>query len=158
MKIVFFLSNLSSGGAERTVAYLSSYLAKKGDDVRILLFEDEVFYNLHPDVKVKVLNIKSKYKYIVGKYTNIAQRFIKTNGYLKKEKPDVVLSFCVKTNYRAMMASFRTKIPVIVSVRNDPKIDYVGTANGIMNKLFLNRAAGCVFQTEEAKEFFDEVL
>ena len=27
-----------------------------------------------------------------------------------------------------------------------------------MNKLFLNRAAGCVFQTEEAKEFFDEIL
>ena len=25
-----------------------------------------------------------------------------------------------------------------------------------MNKLFMNKAAGCVFQTQEAKEFFDE--
>ena len=77
---------------------------------------------------------------------------------LLQEKPDVLISFCVKANYRAMMASIGTRIPVIVSVRNDPKIDYVGTVNGIMNKLFMNRAAGCVFQTQEAKDFFDKVL
>ena len=57
-----------------------------------------------------------------------------------------------------MMATVGTKIPVIVSVRNDPKIDYVGRVNGLMNKLFMNKAAGCVFQTQEAKGFFDDVL
>ena len=93
--------------------------------------------------------------------SRIAKQWIRIRNLRRaivEEQPTVVLSFCVKANYRAMMATVGTGFPVIVSVRNDPKIDYVGKANNLMNKWFLNRAAGCVFQTQEAKEFFDEAL
>ena len=56
------------------------------------------------------------------------------------------------------MATVGRKVPVIISVRSDPKVDYVGKKNEIVNKLFLNKAEGCVFQTEEAQSFFDDVL
>lgn len=157
-KIMFHLNSLGKGGAERVVSLLSNEFVKNNIEVTIATewFSDEE-YEVHPKVKRIHAGLSEKEE----SASRIAKQWYRIRNLRKvllEEKPQVMISFCVKANYRAMMASMGTGIPVIVSVRNDPKIDYVGTANSIMNRLFLNRAAGCVFQTEEAKEFFDEVL
>ncbi len=152
MKIVFLLSNLSSGGAERTVAYLSSYLAKKGYDVTILLLQKEVFYTLHPDVKVEKLNIKSSFKTVLGKYTNIAQRFIKTNNYLKRQKPDVV--FCMLPNLAKFILKSHKKLgfKLITSERINPESS-TESARNLKISVF-KESDGIVFQTIRAKDFY----
>jgi len=152
MKIVFLLSSLSSGGAERTVSYLSSYLAKKGDDVTILLFENEVFYTLHPDVKVESLDIKGTYKTIFGKYTNIAKRFIKTNNYLKKAKPDVV--FCMLPYFAKYILNSHKKYgyKLITSERINPESSSESTRN--LKISIFKESDGVIFQTIRAKEFY----
>ncbi len=156
MKIVFLLSSLSSGGAERTVAYLSSYLAQKGEDVTILLLQKEVFYTLHPDVKVKKLNIKGTYKTFIGKYTNIAQRFLKTNGYLKKEKPDVV--FCMLPNLAKFILKSHKKMgfKLITSERINPESSSEATRN--LKISIFKESDGIVFQTKRAKDFYIEYI
>lgn len=156
-KILFHLNSLGKGGAERVVSLLSGEFAKDGNNVIIATeWEEEEEYVLHPSVKRINVGLSGE----EDKKSRLAKQWIrveKLRNAVKNEKPDVVISFCVKANYRAMMATVGTKIPVIISVRNDPKIDYVGTKNRIMN-LLLNGAAGCVFQTEEAKEFFSPTL
>lgn len=156
-KILFHLNSLGKGGAERVVSLLSGEFAKEGYDVVIATeWAEEDEYILHPSVKRVNVGLSDTEE---GK-SRLAKQWIrikKLRERIKDEKPDVVISFCVKANYRAMMATIGTKIPVIISVRNDPKIDYVGTKNRIMN-LLLNKAVGCVFQTKEAKEFFSKTL
>lgn len=156
MKIVFLLSSLSSGGAERTVAYLSSYLAKKGDDVTILLLQKEVFYTLHPDVKVEKLNIKGSYKTILGKYSNIAQRFIRTNNYLKKYKPDVV--FCMLPNLAKFILKSHKKLgfKLITSERINPESSTEAARN--LKISVFKESDGIVFQTIRAKDFYLEYI
>lgn len=157
-KIMFHLNSLGKGGAERVVSLLSNEFVKNNVDVVIATeWYSEEEYELHSKVKRIHAGLSEEDE----KATRAAKLWIRMRNLrmvLQQEKPDVLISFCVKANYRAMMASVGTKIPVIVSVRNDPKIDYVGKVNSLMNKLFMNRAAGCVFQTLEAKEFFDTVL
>lgn len=155
---MFHINSLGKGGAERVVSLLTNEFVKDGVEVVIATewYSDEE-YDIEPQVK----RIHAGLSMEQENASRIAKQWFRIGNFrnvLLQEKPDVVLSFCVKANYRAMMASIGTGIPVIVSVRNDPKIDYVGKTRTVMNKLFLNRAAGCVFQTEEAKEFFDEVL
>lgn len=157
-KIMFHINSLGKGGAERVVSLLSNEFAKNGIEVVIATeWYSEEEYELNSKVKrVHVGLSKSE-----ESASRIAKQWIRIRNLRRaivEEQPTVVLSFCVKANYRAMMATVGTGFPVIVSVRNDPKIDYVGKANNLMNKWFLNRAAGCVFQTQEAKEFFDEAL
>ena len=157
-KIMFHLNSMGKGGAERVVSLLANEFAKRGNEVIVATewFSEEE-YELASDVRRIHVGLSEKEE----KASRIAKQWYRVKNLRKslmEEKPDVLISFCVKANYRAMMASSGTGIPVIVSVRNDPKIDYVGTVKGLMNKLFMNRANGCVFQTEEAKEFFDEVL
>lgn len=157
-KIMFHLNSFGKGGAERVVSLLANEFAKNGVEVVIATewySEDE--YELEPQVKRIHAGLSKEDE----NASRIAKQWIRIRNLrtvLLQEKPDILISFCVKANYRAMMASRGTQIQVIAAVRNDPKIDYVGTANSFMNKMFLNKAAGCVFQTEEAQEFFDKVL
>ena len=157
-KIMFHINSLGKGGAERVVSLLANEFVKDGVEVVIAT---EWYSEEEYEVATQVKRIHAGLSDDQEKASRIAKqwfRFANFRKVLLQEKPDAVLSFCVKANYRAMMASMGTGIPVIVSVRNDPKIDYVGKMRSVMNRLFLNRAAGCVFQTEEAREFFDEVL
>lgn len=157
-KVMFHINSLGKGGAERVVSLLANRLVKENIEVIIAtewFSEDE--YELLPEVRRVHVGLWGQQE----NGSRVAKQWYRIKNLRKvlvDEEPDVLISFCVKANYRAMMASMGTKFPVIVSVRNDPKIDYVGRANNLMNKLFLNRAAGCVFQTEEAQEFFDEIL
>lgn len=155
---MFHLNSLGKGGAERVVSLLANEFVKNGVEVTIAT---EWYSEEEYDLDAKVKRVHAGLSEEDETASRLAKQWIRVRNLrkvLQEERPDVLISFCVKANYRAMMASTGTGIPVIVSVRNDPKIDYVGKANSIMNKLFLNRANGCVFQTQEAKDFFDEVL
>lgn len=157
-KIMFHINSLGKGGAERVVSLLANEFVRTGTEVVIATeWYAEEEYDVEPKVKRIHAGLSEKQE----QGNRIAKQWYRIHNLrkvLRQEKPDVLLSFCAKANYRALVASTGTGIPVIASVRNDPKIDYVGTYKSIMNKLFLNKAAGCVFQTEEAKEFFDEDL
>ena len=155
---MFHINSLGKGGAERVVSLLANEFAKNEIEVVIAT---EWYSEEEYELNVRVRRIHVGLSESDENASRIAKQWIRIRNLRRvivEEQPNVVLSFCVKANYRAMMATVGTGVPVIVSVRNDPKIDYVGKSNNIMNKLFLNRAAGCVFQTQEAKEFFDDVL
>ena len=157
-KVMFHINSLGKGGAERVVSLLANEFVKDGVDVVIAT---EWYSEEEYDLESKVRRVHAGLSKAQEDSSRVAKQWFRIANLRKvlvDEKPDVLLSFCVKANYRAMMAVTGLRIPVIVSVRNDPKIDYVGKVNHLMNKLFLNRAAGCVFQTQEAQEFFDEVL
>ncbi len=157
-KIMFHLNSLGKGGAERVVSLLAGMFAEDGVETVIATeWNEKEEYVLHEKVKRIHVGLTEGEEMA----SRLAKQWFRIRNLRKaiiSEKPDLVISFCVKANYRAMIATRGLHIPVVASVRNDPKIDYVGTKNQIMNKLFLNRADGCVFQTEEAKVFFDRVL
>ena len=155
---MFHLNCLGKGGAERVVSLLSGQFAE--DNMQVVIateWEDEDEYLLNPKVKRIHVGLSEKQEE-ASRLSKQWYRIANLRKAIKEEKPDVIFSFCIKANYRATMATVGMKVPVIISVRSDPKVDYVGKKNELVNKLFLNKAEGCVFQTEEAKSFFDEVL
>lgn len=157
-KIMIHINSLGKGGAERVASMLASYFALDGiETIVATTWQEEEEYEVHEAVR-RVHAGLSKEEEQAGRIKKFWLRTANLRKVVKKEQPDLILSFCVKANYRAVQAALGTGIPVVVSVRNDPKVDYVGKAKSIMNRLFLNKASGCVFQTEEAREFFDEVL
>lgn len=157
-KIMIHINSLGKGGAERVASLLASQFVKEHIQVVIATeWMEEQEYEIDRRIK-RVHAGLTPNEENSHRLLKLWYRVKNLRKVILEEKPDVILSFCVKANYRAVQAAMGTDIPVIVSVRNDPKADYVGKAKAVMNKLFLNRAAGCVFQTEEAKAFFDDVL
>ena len=157
-KIMIHINSLGKGGAERVASLLASRFVE--DNIQVVVateWTEEQEYEVDGRVKRVHAGLTPKQEKS-HRFFKLWYRVKNLRKVILQEQPEVILSFCVKANYRAVQAAMGTNIPVIVSVRNDPKVDYVGKAKAVMNKLFLNKAAGCVFQTEEAKEFFDEVL
>lgn len=157
-KIMIHINSLGKGGAERVVSLLAGCFQQDKIQVVIAtLWQEKEEYPLAEGVKRIHVGLTKEEE----SASSLKQQWIRLKNLrraLRKEKPDILLSFCAKANYRALMAAWETGCPVVASVRNDPKIDYVGRKKQLLNKLFLNKAAGCVFQTEEARDFFDQKL
>ena len=154
-KIILYIDNMNRGGAQRVMSNLADYFAGKGEKV--------ILVNDYPaDGKRSTYEISNPVErvYLRNSYTkdpiaNSLGRATKLRSLIKREAPDVVLSFLGGPNIRMLVAAVGLKVKKIVSVRNDPNKEY-GTnplKKAFVRKLFA-RADGCVFQTEDAAQYF----
>lgn len=153
-KIVFHLNNLELGGVQRVVTTLAGFFAENGDQV-FLATEWVAPQEFVINKKIKRVHVGlSEEQESKGKLTKALYRIKNLRDFIKKEKPDIVLAFSTKNNYRAIMATIFTKIPVIISIRNNPFQHYNNWKDKMRISLLLTKAEGTVFQTEGAKSFF----
>ena len=151
MKIVFLVSHLLGGGAERTVSYLSNYIAKnKQDDVTILSLSGESFYQLCDKVNCVNLNISSTNKNLFDRVYKICLRFIKVRKAIKALQPDVVVCMLANT---AKYLPKNKKYKLVCSERSNPLIITDKKDVERRNKI-LRLSDGIIFQTERAKLCF----
>lgn len=151
LKILFLITGLKSGGAERVMANLSNEFVKIGHMVAIVVMKNaETDYELDDRVKFVGANaVNSKGK------NNILKGF---RFYIKKVKefnPDIIVSFLPKTNIFAVIGKilYFKNIPVITCERANPA-SRKGVIKFLNDKLFV-KADGCAFQTNEAKEYYN---
>ena len=71
-------------------------------------------------------------------------------------RPDVILSFIGKNNIMALMTARKFHIPVIVSVRAVPELEYPGALMKTAADALFPKASAVVMQTKAAAEFFSE--
>lgn len=153
-KIVFHLNCLERGGAERVVANLSEQFAVHGYKVYIATeWQGEDEYDI--DSRVTRVHVGlTKRQEQDGRIIKFIDRIVNLRRFIKEVKPDIIIAFARKANYRALTAAIGTKIPVIISVRINPKGNYDFLFDRIQIPILFRRAAGCVFQTPEQKAFF----
>lgn len=157
MKIAFYINTISGGGAERVVVNLASYFSKFYDVILLTTYHNPAFeYDYDKKINRYILyNGLPQNENIIKKNINVITWLRRV---LIKEKPDVVISFLGEANIRILLASLFTDITKIISVRNDPKMEYEGLFRKIAARLLLPIADGCVFQTEDAKSWFPKKL
>lgn len=157
-KILFHLNCFEQGGAERVVSNLVNQLVN--EDYEIIAateWQGENEFKLDERVRRVHVGLK-KQDEAKGRITKIRLRFQYLRELIKAERPDVVVSFTRRPNYRALISAMGTGVPVIAAVRQDPKSYYNSFADKILIPLLYPRAAGCVFQTKEQKEYFSKGL
>lgn len=156
MKILFNMGSLQKGGAERVATNLCNYLVNNNDISIVTTIKAESAYPL--DEKVKVYNLddnKPNSNFIIK---NI-KRIRALNKVIKEIEPDTIVSFLPEPSYRVLFLKiFNRKLKIIVSVRNDPKIEYASKINKIVMRVLYSLADGFVFQTKEAKEYFSKKI
>lgn len=152
MKVAFYINAIHEGGAERVVVNLASDFAEYGDEIILITsFRDKWEYPYSDKIKRYILDENKVYNNVIIK--NIS-RIKRLHSILKSECPDCIVSFMAEANFRSIIASFGMKTKTIVSVRNDPKVEYPGKVRGFFGRHMLNFADGCVFQTKDAQDWF----
>lgn len=164
MKIMFTMMSMQKGGAERVIANLSNYMINNHEIILVPMLNEKIQYNLNKNIKIRTINKKeakrTKIRKILEKISIFKLHSLK--NIILEEKPDIIISFLPEPSFKILALKKINKkikeIPTIVSVRNDPVIEYKNKIiNIIMRKLY-PLADGFVFQTEDAKKYFDDII
>lgn len=113
-KIVFFIGSLQTGGAERVISEISWRLLHDFDIVIVTYYSKEIFYKI--DGNIQIVEIE--------KLTNsqsIFKNLLFFRSYIKKNRPDVVLSFLTPFNIFSYFALLKTSVPIVLCERSDPR-------------------------------------
>ena len=154
-RIVFTCEGMENGGAEKVISVLANTLCSKGYQVTIVGVASsncESSYKLDSDVQYINIQLARK-KRIKG-----IKRLAVLNKTLKSLKPDVVISFLPHVIVYTYFSMLGVKAPLIVSERNDPNSDPKGKILRLLKKYVFSKADGCVFQTEDAKNYFSKSI
>jgi len=153
-KIMFYISSLAKGGAQRVILNLAESLIAKGHQVTVVttaIVENE--YEL-PCKANRIISDISDDEITSSRIVNLKKRFCKLRNIWKTGKPDVIISFIGKNNFMAIMTAWGLDIPVVTSVRGDPKEEYYSKVNRFLAKTLMGKSTGIVLQTPDAKAYF----
>ncbi len=155
-KIVFLISSLGGGGAERVVSILANNYAERGFDVDIVMVVGHtIAYSINPNIRIIDYSEPENRNF----FTKICHLVKKFRQYLIYNKPDKIISFLTEVNMIGLTAALGLKENFYVSVRNDPCHD----GNKYMNRLasWMYSFYNCkriIFQTEYQKSQFPEKI
>lgn len=150
IRIVFVTRSMWAGGAERVISELLKYMVTARFQCSIVTIDDEkVLYHIPAEADLFVIGKKSENPHV--------DKFLRYKALRKtivELKPDVVLSMPEDIGIFVIPALLGTKIPVVVSERNNPVVMPNKKVTRIFRKVFYPFGAGFVFQTKQASDFF----
>lgn len=155
MRLLFYISTICGGGAARVMTNLANSLIEKNDVIFVTNFFDVHEYHLENSIVRYTLEKKN---FSDNKIVKNKIRINNLRKIIKKEKPDICISFMKENNYRLIVASRKLPTKIIVSVRNDPKIIFKNHVSKLFGELFYRCADCVVFQTDDAKTFFSKQI
>lgn len=121
MKILFLVSSLNTGGAERVATTLASAWVERGDQVTLVSTYPKhgvCFYALHPGVElVWMADLLGSAR---NPFTITAAKLRVLRRLMRDQQPDVVVSFLTNVNVMALLAHRGLKVPIIVCERTNP--------------------------------------
>lgn len=149
IKILMIIPGMRSGGAERVMATLCNELSKKNQVRLVALKSTDSDYELSTLVDFAGGNVKKQ---------NIFDSVKIVSKQYSTWKPDVTVSFMTKANIVALLAKKISayKVPVVIAERANPY--YAANYLKIFRKFLYPHADGAVFQTEQAKNYYSNIL
>ena len=157
MKLLFFLSSLECGGAQRVGVTLCNYWAARGWDVTLATFDDgsqPPFFRPEPRVRHVALGLAGSSRGLVRAVLNNVRRIVRLRRFVRDERPSRILSFIDTTNVLALIAARGTGIPVVVAERVDPANHSMPRAWRFLRRIAYRWAFAIAVQTRASAEYF----
>lgn len=154
-KIMFYINSIGYGGAERVIVNLANHFNTMGNEVILVTsykLNDEYLYD---NSITRVILNESEVKNRIAKNLHLVTRLRRE---IKEQNPDIIISFMAEANIRSLISSMWMKTKTIISIRNDPNMEYKNITLRILAKILYRKANGIVFQTKEVQEWFSKSL
>lgn len=144
-----FNLTLGLAGAERVTVHLSNYFLKQGSCVHLITAKKlEKEHPLPSGIERHNIGCSGK---------NVIKQIVELRKFVKKYKPDVVITMDSMLSFISVIALLGTKTPLIISERSDPAYKFeipIERVYQYINQYFFPIAQGHVFQTFDAKTFY----
>lgn len=153
--IIVVADVITNGGAERVLSILMSEWAKHNSVTLIVCNEDLLPDEYALNKAIKRISITSRFKNRVLRYSSLIFQLI---PLLKEQKGAVAMAFQSPAMRLLSFASIFVPNKTIVSQRIDPEREFTRIRLKAERFCYLKMADCCVFQTEEARNYFPESI
>lgn len=149
MKILFFIGELTEGGAERVISILANNLVERGFDIEILKYYTcDIFYKFDERVKITTVEDNTHTKSKIRNFKWV-KNYISNNC-------DIIISFLAVFNMYALLVCGNK--PIIVADRNDPSKVPSNILLRTTRNILYRKANTVVLQTEHNKNYFSKYV
>jgi glycosyltransferase involved in cell wall biosynthesis len=152
MRLMFFVSSLGSGGAERVVSTLANDFVSYGHDVQVTTLAplSDDFYSLDRRVARVSLGRGMSGDSALGRFFNPIRRATRLRRELKRYRPEAVIAMVDVSNILLALASIglRKRIVSIGSERSYPPLTEIGAHWAWLRKRTYGLLDGVVTQSE----------
>ena len=151
--IVFYISNIKKGGAQRVITTLCNHFSGQ---YHVILLTTTAGNSMYP-LRQNVIHLSLDNSEEDSKSNKIVKNIKRNSRFkevLKTYKPSIVITFLEREIFRVLYLKPHISVPVIVSFRNDPNVDYSSWLQRFAIMKLIKRADGIVFQTPDARQFF----
>lgn len=146
-KLLFIANSLGNGGAQRVIGLVASSIKNDGFSVKLLCINKiEKEYSFE-GLDVHYLNTQSV-------SIKKSKRIKLLRKFLRRDKPDVIVSFEYFLNMDTIIAARGLKSKIIVSERNDPAQQKDRKVVNFLRDYLYRKADVLVCQTPDAKSYF----
>ena len=113
MKILFFINKLYGGGAERIASILMNHFCENHSVCAVVFDNTDIAYQISSDISTHEISVNSRFK-----ITRLNKRISTIRKEIKKESPDVIISFLTPINIYVIISNLFTRKKIIISERN----------------------------------------
>ncbi len=152
MKIALIAYLHGNGGAERQITMLANALAERHEVYLIITGANNQKYAISN--KVHIVDVTD----VEGKPLSVLRRFWAQRKALEGIKPEVSVHYNFQSAYFAVAMPKKYSGKIIYSERGDPYDDEYTGLLGLIRKYSIKKIDGFVFQTEGARDYFDEEI
>lgn len=180
MRITLVIASLNPGGAERVASSMANYWADSDWEITLLTMcgSGPPSFELHPKVIHHDLGVQPRsysrpdqqdlnrlVDFLSG--SSLAERstFIADFNLIAalreaiiNTRPEAVISFIDATNIRTLLATYGTRLPVIVSEHSDPYHNYLGPGWEGLRRRTYPLAKYVTVLTDEAATYFSTLV
>ena len=159
-RILFLVSSMNSGGAERVAANLANAWVERGYQVTLVVTyskRGECFYALSDKIELCYLSDLAGNSYQFSPFVQF-RRLLALRCLIKTIQPDVVLSFLTNVNVATILAGWGSGYAVIVSERIYPPMESVGWFYSLLRVLTYPYAASVVMQTHKGLSWLQDEI
>lgn len=152
MKIALIAYLHGNGGAERQITMLANALTKRHEVYMIITGANNQKYAISNQVHiVDVTDVE-------GKSLSVLRRYWAQRKALIEINPEVSVHYNFQSAYFAVAMPKKYSGKIIYSERGDPYDDEYTGLLGLIRKYSIKKIDGFVFQTEGARDYFDEEI
>lgn len=156
MRVLFAISTMTNGGAERVASILLREWDRRGVET--------ILATNHRDRSAFFFDVPETVRHVgmdavkgagpAGVLQANARRWARLRRAYAETRPDIVVSFMLEMNVLALAAAGRRGPPIIVSERVHPQHICYDRARSTLRRRLYPRAAALVVQTEPIAEWF----
>lgn len=159
-RLTITVPSLSLGGAEGVAAMMANHWAQEGEAVTLITLDsaDTDTFQLAESVQRQALGLMQDSTSLWQAISNNRHRVKKLREAIAHSEPDMVISLTDRMNVLTLLASRKSKWPVLISERSDPRHHPIGRLWSALRKYMYPRATALVVQTEGVADYFRQWL